>query len=105
MTSPLTNVARALAGHFGPDFDDLAKDPVERKHRANRGGLGFSGHDQTDVLQAARAVISAMREPSEAMIRVGIHQAEECTDDWTASAACAPGHIYAAMIDAAFSDD
>jgi hypothetical protein len=41
------------------------------------------------------------REPSEAMIEAGILQVEECTDNWSASAACAAAHAWQAMWDAA----
>lgn len=40
-------------------------------------------------------------EATEQMIANGLFEAECCTDDWTASAACLPGHVWKAMVHAA----
>lgn len=40
-------------------------------------------------------------EPTEAMLELGLFEAECCTDDWTAAAACLPKHVYRTMINAA----
>lgn len=44
--------------------------------------------------------IMVPREPTEAMIEAGIAQANECTDNFSASAACVAEHVYRAMISA-----
>jgi hypothetical protein len=51
----------------------------------------------------ARAAIAEVfhwlaAEPSEDVIASGIEQIEKCTFDWTASAACAPGHTWQTML-------
>lgn len=37
-------------------------------------------------------------EPTEAMVEAGIAQANDCTDNFTAAAACTAEHVYRAMI-------
>lgn len=80
MSEMIERVARALAGYEYADGNDEPWEP-------------FVG--------LARVAIEAMREPSEMMIAIGINQAEDCTADWTASAACVAEHVYRQMIDAA----
>ena len=41
------------------------------------------------------------RELTEAMLEVGLFEAESCTDDWTSAAACLPKHVWGGMIRAA----
>lgn len=65
----VVRVARAIAGHFGPEFDEL---PVDRKAQrlSIRQGDAYCDH-QAEMLDAARAAIEAMREPTEAMTHCG----------------------------------
>ncbi len=60
MTGMVERVARALAGHFGPEFDKLLDD---RREVRKWGQPGDNSKD--DFLAAARAAIEAMREPTE----------------------------------------
>lgn len=50
----------------------------------------------TAIADAGMAIVP--REPTEAMIAAGQLEAEGCTDDWTASAACLSGHVWSAML-------
>jgi hypothetical protein len=51
-------VARALAGHFGPVFDDLPRDRVQQREFLREGG-NPAENTQEDCLEAARAAIEA----------------------------------------------
>lgn len=89
---------------------DSQETMVERVARAI-GGLEFrvvvaatNGHEHDAAKVIARAAIAAMREPTEAMIASGIVQADECTDGWSASAACVAEHVWLKMIQAALSE-
>ncbi len=68
-------VAKALAGHFGPAFDELALDKQEHRLLLRHGHVGVNQPTQADVLDAADAAIAAvleqLREPSEAMLNAG----------------------------------
>lgn len=57
-----------------------------------------------DYVPDARAVLTAIREPSEGMLEAGLDKARECTDNWQSVAACLPGHCWTAMIDAALGE-
>ena len=52
-------VARAIAGHFGPDFDQLPKDRAEARSLV-RQGADFNGNDKTSVMDAARAALQSL---------------------------------------------
>lgn len=98
--SPLERAARALPQMLGPHaFDDLPLDRTEQR-KLNREGHSFE-HTQADMLDLARAVLQAIRTPSEAMKFAGAalsYQGEafapiECIED-----------AWAAMIDIALAD-
>jgi len=59
-------MARAMAGHFGPDYGALPKDKIERNIML-RQGLIYD-NTQEDLLQAAASVLTALSEPTEEMI-------------------------------------
>lgn len=69
MDSMIENMARAIAGHFGPEFDALPKDKAERINR-NRMGEMFDD-SQEDVLDAAKAALQALMEPTPGMVEAG----------------------------------
>lgn len=50
----------------------------------------------TSLTEAGYAIVPI--EPTEAMLELGLFEAESCTNDWTASAACLPGHVWKAMV-------
>lgn len=50
------------------------------------------------LTEAGYAIVPV--EPTEAMLELGLFEAESCTNDWTASAACLPGHVWKAMLHA-----
>ena len=58
-------VARVIAGHFGPMFDALPKDEIQRREW-NRNPTGNFNHpyeeSQADMLDAAKAAIRAMKD-------------------------------------------
>lgn len=67
-------------------------------------------YEYSSIGALAKAAISALAEAgfaivpleaTEQMIANGLFEAESCTDDWTASAACLPGHVWKAMVRAA----
>ncbi len=92
--------------------------PLERARNAvlatRYPGITFSDTLSPEISEAiheigksdeiARAVLLAIREPSEGMLEAGLDKARECTDNWQSVAACLPGHCWTAMIDAALSD-
>lgn len=87
-------MARAIAGHFGPEFDDLPKDKAERINR-NRVGEMFDD-SQEDVLEAAKAALQALMEPTPGMVEAG-QQCEGFGGDG--------GQIYTAMIRSAMEGE
>lgn len=90
-TPMLERVARAMAGHFGQNFDDLPKDKQDRRDRLRSTQDYVPDHDQSDVLEAARAALEAMLEPSIDMCAAG----RAFGDDYAA------GDVWKAMIQAA----
>lgn len=93
MSEMIERVARALC----------AADDLNWEEQADPQTSGSGDNNQAAYLHAARAAIEAMRDPTDAMIAAGIAQANICTDDQTASAACVPEHAWPAMIDAALA--
>ena len=65
----IERVARAISGHFGPVFDDLPKDRKAQRLSIRQGDAYCDTQD--DMLEAARAAIEAMREPTERMVQAG----------------------------------
>jgi hypothetical protein len=51
-------VARAIAGHFGPEFDELPKDRKAQRESIRAGDAYCD--NQSEMLAAARAAIEAM---------------------------------------------
>lgn len=49
-------------------------------------------------LAERQRIYDMLKEPTEEMVEVGIAQIEECTDDWSARAACAAEHSFRAML-------
>ena len=64
--TPLERAASAIAGHFGPEFHELPDDKRDQRELA-RDGLPYENNKE-DMLEAARAAIEALMEPSEGMI-------------------------------------
>lgn len=110
MTDPLTQpgmverVARALAGHFGPEFEHLPADRVAMREAIRNGEYDATVNTQEDFLEAAREAIHAMYAPTPAMI-----------DRFVSRALCVSVHgengwseyaraQWATMIDAALSE-
>lgn len=109
MTSPLERAARALYALTPQTMDVFTRDCSDPKSVVSIGTRPIEWDDLDDedrdpFVAVARAVLAAIREPSEGMVGAGLTKARECTDDWSASAACLPGHCWTAMIDAALSE-
>ena len=115
-------VARALAKSDGLNFDEVcALDAGEDDCDSSTCVAAcIEDHDSGDArrwyLKSAQAVITALTEagmivpegcvavpvePTEEMVRRGIEQATDCTDNWSASGPCVAEHVYAAMLAAA----
>jgi hypothetical protein len=94
MTAPLVErVARTICGHTGCLY------PQQMCRTDCRGPQQAVLLEHQDIARAAIAeVFHWLAEPSEDVIASGIEQIEKCTCDWTASAACAPGHTWQTML-------
>lgn len=58
----VARVARALAGHFGPEYDQIPVDRANLRHQIAEGFVwDCNTPKQDDLKQAARAAIEAMR--------------------------------------------
>ena len=54
-------VARAIAGHFGPEYDGLPEGELERREWNRNPGTPYT-ESQADVLEAAQAALDAIAE-------------------------------------------
>jgi hypothetical protein len=106
--APLEKAARALPQMLGPHaFDDLPADRAEQRESLRRFGYNYE-HTQADMLALVRAVLEAIREPSEGMVEAAealwwldFSSDEEVELTVTAEQA---RQIHRAMIDAALSE-
>lgn len=98
MSEMVERVARAIASTRGRDPDDTAGGPHPGGTWLEKGEPWWRG----DV-DAARAAIEAMREPTEKMIEAGQLY---CWDDGhpTVGSHAIQGQVFRAMIDAALKD-
>lgn len=85
MSDAIARVAWALAEHDGFGAPNYAANDSARMAYQER----------------ARVALLAIADPTEDMVAAGIAQAEECTDDWSATAPCVAEHIWSAMAKAA----
>ena len=68
MANQVELVARAIAGHFGPVFDGLPTDEIQRREWNRSPKAGCAGNlgppyeeSQADLLEAAKDAIRAMK--------------------------------------------
>lgn len=68
----IEKMARALAGHFGKSFDDMALDRSElRALVRNADGYDINEPTQADCLEAARGALTVLLEPDKATEKAG----------------------------------
>jgi hypothetical protein len=92
MTAPLVErVALAAFEAFG-GAEVASGKPWEQQSETLRNAF------RDEARAAIAEVFDWLVEPSEDVIASGIEQIEKCTFDWTASAACAPGHTWQTML-------
>ena len=88
----IERVARAIAGHVGPSFDDLPKDHAEYM----KSRYTTSDETQESMLETAVAVIEAMRDPTEEMQRAGFSSEDE-DGNWGGPSECWDNMIETAL--------
>lgn len=64
----IEKVARAIAGHYGKEFDDCPKDYKEGRKLYRAGKVDLSDVNQDEHMEAAKAAIEAMEIPTKDMI-------------------------------------
>ena len=103
MTNPtIERVARAIADNIGPPFDKLHKD---KRHWLQERGMfegehrDVNGPFQGDCIEAAKAALSALLEPDEAMVETAAREYEDVRIDEVSAA-----WVFTAMIKAAMGE-
>lgn len=76
MMDTVEHIARVLARHYGPEFDNCARDRAELRQLIMAGrNSDINEPTQVDHLEAARAIIKAI--PTLNAARVGLTPGEE----------------------------
>lgn len=99
--TPLESAAQALAGHFTPiPWGRIPRDKTDLRLRLrNDPGHDINEPTKDDLFAAARAVLAAIREPSDRMFQAGLHP-----PDPNVVGAIPPLNVWQAMIDAALEE-
>ena len=66
--SDVVEAAKAMAGHFGPVFEVLAKDRRDFREWQRETCDYVTTHTQADLIEAAHAVLTALRSDRDAVV-------------------------------------